>query len=46
MKRLSILFILLFLMLSVIYTVVLAQKSKSISMEARWKKVEEFAGQD
>ena len=42
MKRLSILFILLVLMLSVIYTVVLAQKSKSISMEARWKKVEEF----
>ena len=43
MKRFSILLILLVLMFSVTYTVVLAQKSKSISMEARWKKVEELA---
>ncbi len=42
MKRLLVLLFSLILILSLTYTVVLAQKSKSISMEARWKKVEEF----
>ena len=43
MKRISVVLILLIIVLSVIVPVLMAQKTKSISMETRWKKVEEYA---
>ena len=46
MKRIQIIVILSVVLVATAATISLAQKPKTSSMEARWKKVEQFAGQD